>query len=255
MNRIAVTFGASVLALGTMIAGVEGKTAFYEINGQRYSYDTNDRRQIAAARKLIDAANAADAAKTKAEAERTSNPLAALFGSQIQREAAEAKVRLEQLIAEQAQASAADKSRQGQQARNDKQNADLAEQKPEEATRANQNEQADASAPASPPAPSNPREQPTSDNASKAAVKSVTLDAETGIKTIIRADGSISEEPFDQSILSKLELDRSSANSTTRVVDQSVKASPVDTTGSTTLKGAQSSPSANASSQRGPRAD
>jgi hypothetical protein len=228
-----------------MIASVEGKTVFYEVNGQRYSYDTNSRQQVVAARKRIDAANAADAAKAKAEAERAGNPLAALFGSQIQQEAAQAQARLEQVIAEQEQASAARK--RGQQNSNEKQDV---EQKPEGIARETEREQAVAAIPASPPEPSSPREQTQSDKPSEAAVKSVTLDAETGIKTIIRADGSISEELFDRSILSKLDLDRSSTNSTTKAVDQADKAPRVDATGSTNLKGARLSPDVDTSSQR-----
>jgi hypothetical protein len=235
-----------------MIAGVEGKTVFYEINGQRYSYDTNSRQQVAAARKRIDAANAADAAKAKAEAERAGNPLAALFGSQIQQEAAQAQARLEQVIAEQEQASAARKREreQGQQNSNEKQDADLIEQKPEGIARETEREQVVAAIPASPPEPSSPREQNQSDKPSEAAVKSVTLDAETGIKTIIRTDGSISEELFDRSILSKLDLDRSTTNSTTKALDQADKAPRVDATGSTNIKGARLSPNVDTSSQR-----
>ena len=45
---------------------MEAKTVFYEINGQRYSYDTNNRQQTAAARTRIEAAKTAEAAKAQA---------------------------------------------------------------------------------------------------------------------------------------------------------------------------------------------
>lgn len=68
----------------------------YEIDGQRYSYSTNNIQQVKEARQRIEAANAAAAAKARAEAERAANPFARIFGSQAQREAAEAQARLSQ---------------------------------------------------------------------------------------------------------------------------------------------------------------
>src|SRR3954467_7577393 len=88
MIKVLTTLGASVVALGALLGGVEAKTVFYEINGQRYSYDTNSLQQTATARKRIEAAKAAEAAMAQAAAERASNPLVAIFGSQTQREAA-----------------------------------------------------------------------------------------------------------------------------------------------------------------------
>ena len=101
MSKVLTTFGASVVALGALLGAVEAKTVFYEINGQRYSYDTNNRQQTAAARTRIEAAKTAEAAKAQAAAERSSNPLVAIFGSQTQRGAEAAQAQLQQIIAEQ----------------------------------------------------------------------------------------------------------------------------------------------------------
>ncbi len=105
-NKTLKIIAVTTIMLGAMIAGAEARKVSYDINGQRFTYDTNDPDQVESARKRIDAANAADAAKAKADAERAGNPLVATFGSQLQREADQAKARLDQVLAEQAQADA-----------------------------------------------------------------------------------------------------------------------------------------------------
>ena len=91
-------FAAGGLASLAMLSGAQAKMVRYKINGQRYSYDTNNRQQVEDARWRIAAANAAYAAWVKAEAERASNPLATLLGSPTQREAADAQARLKQVM-------------------------------------------------------------------------------------------------------------------------------------------------------------
>ena len=86
------------LASLAMLGGAQAKMVRYEINSQRYSYSTNNRQQVEEARRRIAAANAADAARANAEAERASNPLATVLGSPIQREAAAAQARLKQIM-------------------------------------------------------------------------------------------------------------------------------------------------------------
>ena len=73
-------FFAGGLASLAMLGGAQAKMVRYEINGQRYSYNTNNREQVEEARRRIAAANAAYAAWLKAEAERASNPLARVLG-------------------------------------------------------------------------------------------------------------------------------------------------------------------------------
>src|SRR5215207_10284761 len=94
MGRAFICLGALTAALLAAAPEARAKMVYYEINGQRYSYSTNNRQQVAEARRRIAAANAADAARTKAETERASNPLASVLGSPAQREAAEAQARL-----------------------------------------------------------------------------------------------------------------------------------------------------------------
>ena len=91
-------FFAGGLACLAMLGGAQAKMVRYEINGQRYSYSTNNRQQVEEARRRLAAANAAYAARLKAEAERASNPLAAVLGSPTQREAAEALARLRHVM-------------------------------------------------------------------------------------------------------------------------------------------------------------
>ena len=47
ISRMLTTLAASVVAPGALIVGVEVRTVFDEINGQRCSYDINNRQQTA----------------------------------------------------------------------------------------------------------------------------------------------------------------------------------------------------------------
>ena len=244
MTKVLMTLGASVVALGALLGGVEAKTVFYEINGQRYSYDTNSRQQTAAARKQIEAAKTAEAAMAQAAAERASNPLVALFGSQTQREAEAAQAQLQQIVAE--QEAAAGKRQPAVQATKDDSVAKPANGQAGE-TSVNEREPAAAVATAATqPAAVHPIAQDLRDPAdparpeglSRAAIRLISLDAETGIKTVIRVDGSIHEELFDPSVLSTLDPAPRSGGSTRKAIgaNQSPKVSPDETTGSTNVR-------------------
>jgi NADH dehydrogenase/NADH:ubiquinone oxidoreductase subunit G len=243
MTKVLMTLGASVVALGALLGGVEAKTVFYEINGQRYSYDTNNRQQTAAARKRIEAAKTAEAAMAQAAAERASNPLVAIFGSQTQREAEAAQAQLQQIVAEQ---EAAGKRQPAVQATKDDSVAKPANGQAGE-TSVNEREPAAAVATAATqPAAVHPIAQDLRDPAdparpeglSRAAIRLISLDAETGIKTVIRVDGSIHEELFDPSVLSTLDPAPRSVGSTRKAIgaNQSPKVSPDETTGSTSVR-------------------
>jgi NADH dehydrogenase/NADH:ubiquinone oxidoreductase subunit G len=243
MTKVLMTLGASVVALGALLGGVEAKTVFYEINGQRYSYDTNNRQQTAAARKRIEAAKTAEAAMAQAAAERASNPLVALFGSQTQREAEAAQAQLQQIVAEQ---EAAGKRQPAVQATKDDSVAKPANGQAGE-TSVNEREPATAVATAATqPAAVHPIAQDLRDPAdparpeglSRAAIRLISLDAETGIKTVIRVDGSIHEELFDPSVLSTLDPAPRSVGSTRKAIgaNQSPKVSPDEMTGSTNVR-------------------
>jgi hypothetical protein len=153
--------------------------------------------------------------------------LVAIFGSQAQQEAAEAQARLERILADQQRAAAARKSQRPLPIAKDDSAAKSAEQKPGEAAGVIQREPTTVAAIAA----------AQSDDTPKAAIKSISLDAETGIKTIFRVDGSIHEELFDPSLLSKLDPDHRSATAVSTVtgVAQPHKGALDDMTGSTGL--------------------
>ena len=77
MGRGGVVSGVLAVTLWAMLGTAEAKLVRYEINGQRYSYSTNNRQQVRAARQRIQAAQ-------QAAAERAANPLVRLFGSPTQ---------------------------------------------------------------------------------------------------------------------------------------------------------------------------
>ena len=96
----------SVGALGVVLSlllfahtGAEAKRISYEIDGQTYDYDSDDREQVEIARERITAANAADEARERASAERAAQPLVKIFGSQIQTEATLAEAELKRVLA------------------------------------------------------------------------------------------------------------------------------------------------------------
>jgi hypothetical protein len=219
MSRILTVLGASTIALGAMIGNAVAWKKSYEINGQRYSYESNDPQQVAAARKRIEAADAADAAKAKADAERAANPLVAIFGSQVQRDSTAAQERLRQVLSEQGPAAAATKRRRGQQAAGQERIKNQIE------------ESASANA---------TTELPNPQNAPKPDVKSVYIDAASGIKTTFMADGSIHEEMFDSTVLSTSGSGQAPAADATGWLDELRKAQPVVTTGSTAPLSAES---------------
>ena len=243
MTKVLMMLGASVVALGAFLGGVEAKTVFYEINGQRYSYDTNNRQQTATARKRIEAAKTAEAATAQAAAERVSNPLVAIFGSQTQREAEAAQAQLQQIVAEQ---EVAGKRQPAVPATKDDSVAKLANGQAGETSVKEREPAAAVAIAATQPAAVHPIAQDLRDPAdparpeglSRAAIRLISLDAETGIKTVIRVDGSIHEELFDPSVLSTLDPAPRSVGSTRKAIgaNQSPKVSPDETTGSTNVR-------------------
>ncbi|RDI58899.1 hypothetical protein [Microvirga subterranea] len=262
MNKTLRIVAASSFMIGAAIGGAEAKKVSYDINGQRFTYDTNDPAQVEIARKRIEAANAADAAKAKADAERVQNPLAATFGSQAQREAQQAKARLDQVLAEQAQADAALKrqraARDEQRRKQAQENADdspaaesaaeaASKEQPEQSAGADQPTQPAATAQA--PAPTAPEAPPVAVAARQPegttpTIKTVSFDVASGIKTTVMSDGSIREEPFDSSTLAQIDDDPDDADSLNAFVNQLRKAVTVETTGSTVSSAAPSPASA-----------
>ncbi len=249
--------GASALALGILSGGVQAKTVHYEINGKKYSYSTNNSAQAAEARKRIQAAKAFEAAKAKADAEKSKYPLVGAFGSKTQREAKEAEEKLQQLLSEK---GTTDKNKDV--AEENRPSAKRSEGRPgkrrsgeiKEASAVETSRQTAAltpepasavKAPVAPVVVATPVvAEPATVQSRTKKVKSVSFDVETGIKTTFMIDGSVEEEPFDSSALAQLAPEQSDANSLTAFVKQLRRVSPEESTGSIVTKTAQPAPEA-----------
>jgi hypothetical protein len=204
MRKIFAVAGTFALVFGVLTECVEAKTMAFEVAGRRYSYETSKVQQVAAARKLIEVANAADAAKATADAEREANPLVKIIGSPAQKAATEAQARLAEAIATYEQETAA---MQRQPA-----SPDVGAGKRGSATRERAglrttpapSGQADTSKD-EPAAPKVSQEATAARSTSsnpvqpQPAVKNVFTDVSSGIKTIFMTDGSIREEPVNGS--------------------------------------------------------
>jgi hypothetical protein len=97
MRKNIVLLGAAGISASLVAGSAEAKLIRYEINGQRYSYSTNNRQQTLEARERIAAAAAAESAQARADKEAAANPLVRLFGSPAQREAAQSLSRVQQV--------------------------------------------------------------------------------------------------------------------------------------------------------------
>jgi hypothetical protein len=200
-----------------VIGGAQAKMVRYEINGQRYSYNTNNREQVEEARRRLAAANAAYAAWLKAEAERASNPLARVLGLPAQREAAEAQARLRHVLSSSPPAGPAAGSETGRPAaaaertRVAREPTRRKETIPAFVPRAEPEHPGKPQKVAARPKLSAPVEtaEKTPKSAKVAArpkarqenresaVQSIHLDPDTGIKTTLMTDGTVHEEPFE----------------------------------------------------------
>ncbi|MFC4172789.1 hypothetical protein ACFOYU_12055 [Microvirga sp. GCM10011540] len=254
MHKTLRMMAASTVALGVMIGGAEAKKVYYDINGQRFSYESSDPEQVASARKRIDAANAADAAKARADAERLNNPLVGVFGSTTQQAALQAQENLKRVLAEQAAADATRQRQRAAQAAREEQLRKEAEQQQQQAAEAPEAQpdvqeeprtaavEPAAPAPAAPPVPTAetaaaPEAAP--DPSTTQTIKSVSFDVSSGIKTVVMTDGTIHEEPFDSSTLARLDSDPADDDSLSAFVKRLRKAVSVETTGSTAVQVAQ----------------
>ncbi len=206
MRKIVIAAGTFALVFSVLAECAEAKTMVFEVAGRRYSYETSKVQQVAAARKLIEAANAADAARAAADAEREANPLVKIIGSQAQKAAAEAQTRLAEAISTYEQETAAmQRQPASQDVGADKRGSATREQaglrtvptpsgqaatrQDEPAARKVSQEAIAARSTSSNPGQSQPQAQPT--------VKNVFSDVSSGIKTVFMTDGSIHEEPID----------------------------------------------------------
>ena len=227
MSKHGGLIGAVALVVGAMESDAKAKVVQYEINGQLYSYDTDDRPQAEKAQRLIEAARAAEAAKAEAAAERARLPLVNLLGSPAQREAVEAQARLQQIIPEAHQAASAapqpvNSSRivrwSGRSGVDAKTRRAAPEVKAELANTPAHGQAAnivtanpEGVKPTAEGAAPDPRKAGVvfssgteSSGSQTPTLRAVTFDLGSGIKTVQMTDGTIQEEALDSSTLSKL---------------------------------------------------
>ena len=212
-----LSFFAGGLASLVMLGGAQAKMVRYEINGQRYSYNTNNREQVEEARRRLAAANAAYAAWVKAEAERASNPLARVLGSPTLREAAEAQARLRHVLSSSPPGgpaagsetgrgvAAAERMRVAREPRKEAIPGFVPRAEPEHPGKSHK-----VAARPKPSAPVGTAEKPATPTSAKvaarpkptqetpeSAIQSIHFDPDTGIKTTLMTDGTVHEEPFE----------------------------------------------------------
>jgi hypothetical protein len=230
-----VCLGASAAALWAMTCGADAKKVYYEIDGVRYSYSTNNRQQVREARERINAANAADAAKAKAQAERAANPLAALFGSPAQTAAKEAENRARQAVAGGQPGAAAPAEAAGPESRRESRRARREARRERALARAERpaprpaiQASVVAKSAATTGAVTAVAKDPAPAGAPAPAVKSVFYDLSSGIKTVQMSDGTVHEEPFDTSAMPRLGAD---PGNLTDFVNGLRKPAPEDATG------------------------
>jgi hypothetical protein len=249
MRTGSVVSAVLAVALGATLGSAEAKLVRYEINGQRYSYSTNNRQQVRAARQRIQAAQ-------QAAAERAANPLVRLFGSPTQTNATEAQARAQQVLAQPSQAidltsslrssraerragteprakwsrvrrAAQAEARQKRLSRTPQLLADETAGKAQPAaTRptasgerltamdAKHEEVASLAPHATASAPGLVPEPVGSRTGQQPAIKSVSFDLASGIKTVFMTDGTVHEEPIDSSTASTLSAEPADAGLT-----------------------------------------
>ena len=213
-----LSFFAGGLASLVMLGGAQAKMVRYEINGQRYSYNTNNREQAEEARRRIAAANAAYAAWLKAQAERASNPLARVLGSPTQREATAAQARLRHVLSSSPPAGPAAGSETGRLATAAERTRVAREPTPRKETIPAFVPRAEPEHPGKPKVAARPKPSAAVETAEKtstpksakvaarpkarqenreSAIQSIHFDPDTGIKTTLMTDGTVHEEPFE----------------------------------------------------------
>ena len=97
--KSALPFVVSALSFAASAVPAEAKIIQYEISGQVYSYNSQSRAQVEAARLRINAANRADELREQARTERESNFFVRFFGSATQTAAAQAETELQRILA------------------------------------------------------------------------------------------------------------------------------------------------------------
>jgi len=243
LSKHAGLIGAVALVVGALTGEAKAKVVQYEINGQLYSYDTDDRPLAEKAQRLIEAARAAEAAKAQAAAERARFPLVNLLGSPAQREAVQAQARLQQIIPEARLAASAapepvNSSRMVRRPVRSGVDAKTRRAAPEvkaELDNTPAHRQAANIATAKPEgvkptaggAAPDPRKAGVvfssgteSSGSQTPTLRAITFDLGSGIKTVQMTDGTLHEEALDSSTLSKLSSIKPAAEDLTSFIEQ-----------------------------------
>ena len=194
-----VPFAVSALTFAAIAAPAEAKIIQYEINGQIYSYNSQSRAQIEAARVRINAANRVDELREQARAERDSNFFVRLFGSPIQTAAAQAETELQRTLAmptttevRQRIVYAPEPTRTG----SSRQTAEVVNgnRTPAVASKGKTRRVAVARIIST---PTHITVEPVR-SARNSEVSSVTIDVESGIQTTMMRDGSVRQHPVNR---------------------------------------------------------
>ena len=167
-----------------VIGGAQAKMVRYEINGQRYSYNTNNREQVEEARRRLAAANAAYAAWLLS----SSPPAGPAAGSETGRGVA-----------------AAERMRVAREPRKEAIPGFVPRAEPEHPGKPHK-----VAARPKPSALVGTAEKPATPTSAKvaarpkptqetpeSAIQSIHFDPDTGIKTTLMTDGTVHEEPFE----------------------------------------------------------
>jgi len=203
----ALVLGVATVALGVSVA--EAKMVRYEVNGQRFSYSTGDRAQFELARQRINAANAAVAARAKANAELAANPLVRAFGSQSQNEAKAAEANLSQVFATAPRTSEPSPRYEptpivtGRSSSSRTPPSALPSAESREPVRHASRAISTASVDQELVRP--PRREPKLiEPTFRPKVQAIVFDFASKIRTVLRADGTVEEEPFESAAAEKL---------------------------------------------------
>ena len=227
MIRRASILGVASALLGLSVASVQAKVVHYDINGQRFAYSTNNRAEVQLARQRISAAQAAAAARAKADAELAANPLARVFESPSQKEAKAAEAHLAGILAD---APSTPEPPQGKKSstRADRPEHTATSTSPKPSKREPVRQardagvttgsvhQKEARSPRPEPSPNKPTSSPK--------VESIVFDFASGIKTVFRADGTVQEGLFEPAEAEKLKRRSRSGGPEISFVNREVKA-------------------------------
>jgi hypothetical protein len=210
--------GVVTVFFGLSVGSVHAKTVRYEINGQRFSYSTRNRAEVAIARERINAANAAAAARVKANAELAANPLVRIFGSKNQKEAKAAEANLAGTLARAPSTPEPSRARKESRVVTGRSSWDHSAANPSRISGARQpvRHSRRTQGGVRPPRPEPSLAEPTF----SPKIEAIVFDFASGIRTVHRADGIVEEEAFEPAAAEKLKYARRSGGPEIKFVNE-----------------------------------